>query len=379
MELRVWLEGGPQRVVCGVTEATTCQDVVYALAQATAQTGRFALVERSRRAERALAPSDRPLRLLARWGRCASDVHFLLRRCGPPAKGDAATQAATATAMLRGGSQQQQQPPPEAPPRLEGPTPRPRRPPPYDEAVTRLAVASSSPRGGGGGEGALLLGESPSKARQPAAAEEEEEEEESKLLRVVTLQRERLQGLQEELAQRDAELCRWGGEAPLEEQLRLSQQEERTLRSELTLARSQLANCETRLLQCRQRLCQLGHDLAEEQQQQRCRAASAEVSSLLLPTPSAEQQQQQPELLERRLAEQGELLSERHRLLAQLSEELRQANLESLSLADADHKHWLEGAGGFFNRPGSTRKIVGSPRQLESAVPTSKNPNGVWV
>lgn len=374
MELRVWLEGGPQRVVCGVTEATTCQDVVYALAQATAQTGRFALVERSRRAERALAPSDRPLRLLARWGRCASDVHFLLRRCGPPAKGDAATPAAAATATVRGGSQQ---PPPEAPPRLEGPIPRPRRPPPYDEAVTRLAVASS-PRGGGGCEGALLLlGESPSKARQPAAKEEVEEE--SELLRVVTLQRERLQGLQEELTQRDAELCRWGGEAPLEEQLRLSQQEERTLRSELTLARSQLANCETRLLQCRQRLCQLGHELAEEQQQQRCRAASAEVSSLLLLPPPAAEQPQQPELLEQRLAEQGELLSERHRLLAQLSEELRQANLEALSLADADHKHWLEGAGGFFNRPGSTRKIVGSPRQLESAVPTSKNPNGVWV
>ncbi|XP_077516941.1 ras association domain-containing protein 8 isoform X2 [Amblyomma americanum] len=183
MELRVWLEGGPQRVVCGVTEATTCQDVVYALAQATAQTGRFALVERSRRAERALAPSDRPLRLLARWGRCASDVHFLLRRCGPPAKGDA---PAAATAMLRGGSQQQ--PPPEVPPRLEGPASRPRRPPPYDEAVTRLASSSSL----------VLLGESPSKARQPAA------EEESELLHVVALQRERLQGLQEELAQRDA-------------------------------------------------------------------------------------------------------------------------------------------------------------------------------
>lgn len=369
MELRVWLEGGPQRVVCGVTEATTCQDVVYALAQATAQTGRFALVERSRRAERALAPSDRPLRLLARWGRCASDVHFLLRRCGPPAKGDAVTPAAAATATLRGGSQQ---PPPEVPPRLEGPTPRPRRPPPYDEAVTRLAV-SSSPRGGGCEGTLLLLGESPSKTRQLAAAEKEGEE--SELLRVVTLQRERLQELQEELAQRDAELCRWSGEAPLEEQLRLSQQEERTLRSELTLARSQLVNCETQLLQCRQRLCQLGHELAEEQQQC-CRAA--EVSSLLLP-PTASEQPQQPELLEQRLAEQGELLSERHRLLAQLSEELRQANLEALSLADADHKHWLEGAGGFFNRPGSTRKIVGSPRQLESAVPTSKNPNGVWV
>lgn len=85
MELRVWLEGGPQRVVCGVTEATTCQDVVYALAQATAQTGRFALVERCRRSERPLAPSDRPLRLLARWGRSAGDVRFLLRRCGSAA------------------------------------------------------------------------------------------------------------------------------------------------------------------------------------------------------------------------------------------------------------------------------------------------------
>lgn len=73
-------------------------------------------------------------------------------------------------------------------------------------------------------------------------------------------------------------------------------------------------------------------------------------------------------------------LSERRRLVAQLSAELRAANLEALALADADHKHWLEAAsGGFFNRPGSTRKIVGSPRQLESAVPTSKNPNGVWV
>lgn len=30
-------------------------------------------------------------------------------------------------------------------------------------------------------------------------------------------------------------------------------------------------------------------------------------------------------------------------------------------------------------RPGSTRKMIGSPRQLENAAPTSKNPHGVWV
>jgi len=31
------------------------------------------------------------------------------------------------------------------------------------------------------------------------------------------------------------------------------------------------------------------------------------------------------------------------------------------------------------HKPGSTRKMIGSPRQLETAVPTSKNPHGVWV
>ncbi|KAH6935296.1 hypothetical protein HPB50_005031 [Hyalomma asiaticum] len=182
MELRVWLEGGPQRVVCGVTEATTCQDVVYALAQATAQTGRFALVERSRRSERPLAPSDRPLRLLARWGRCASDVHFLLRRCGP---------AVAKAGTPRGGAAAVQASPP-----LER-VPRPRRPPPYDEAVTRLAAGAHhffSPRGK---DPPLQgLGDSPSK--QPP-------DDYSELLKVVSLQGERLRNIHEELAQKDAD------------------------------------------------------------------------------------------------------------------------------------------------------------------------------
>lgn len=329
MELRVWLEGGPQRVVCGVTEATTCQDVVYALAQATAQTGRFALVERSRRSERPLAPSDRPLRLLARWGRCASDVHFLLRRCGPTSTGPKAGSTPRGVAAA-----------------VQAPSERPRRPPPYDEAVTRLAAgAHHFPRSKEPLQG---LGESPSKQQQP-------DDDYSELLRVVSLQRERLHNTHEEVAQKDAELSAWeGAEASsptLEEQLCLSRQEERTLRSELTLAHSQLANCEARLLQCRQRLCQLGHELSEE----KCCQGGEGGDDL------------------------SEQLSERQRMVAQLSEELREANLEALALADADHKHWLEASGGFFNRPGSTRKIVGSPRQLENAVPTSKNPNGVWV
>ncbi|XP_077561218.1 ras association domain-containing protein 8 isoform X1 [Haemaphysalis longicornis] len=319
MELRVWLEGGPQRVVCGVTEATTCQDVVYALAQATAQTGRFALVERCRRSERPLAPSDRPLRLLARRAGASADVHFLLRRCGPPPPLPPASRLPTdpagpgplpaATWCL-----------PQLPPQEGDGGQRPRRPPPYEEAVTRLA----------------------------------EGQERAQLTALVGRQKERLRALAHELARTDAPAvpqahavfslpeCPAGtvcAERPLEEQLQRLLQEERGLRAELSRVRSQLAACEGRLLHCRQQLAQLGQQVSEE-----------------------------------------EGLSERRRLVAQLSAELRAANLEALALADADHKHWLEAAsGGFFNRPGSTRKIVGSPRQLESAVPTSKNPNGVWV
>ena len=51
MELKVWVDG-IQRVVCGLTEDTTCQEVVFALALATKQTGRFTLIEKWRNKER---------------------------------------------------------------------------------------------------------------------------------------------------------------------------------------------------------------------------------------------------------------------------------------------------------------------------------------
>lgn len=33
----------------------------------------------------------------------------------------------------------------------------------------------------------------------------------------------------------------------------------------------------------------------------------------------------------------------------------------------------------FYNRIGSTRKMLTSPRDLETAVATNKNPQGIWV
>lgn len=79
MELKVWVEG-IQRIVCGVTDTTTCQDVVYALAHATGKTGRFTLIERWRNNERLLAPNEYPLKILMKWGEYSNDVQFILQR-----------------------------------------------------------------------------------------------------------------------------------------------------------------------------------------------------------------------------------------------------------------------------------------------------------
>ncbi|CAH2325326.1 ras association (AF-6) domain family (N-terminal) member 7 L homeolog isoform X1 [Pelobates cultripes] len=82
MELKVWVDG-VQRVVCGVTEKTSCQDVVIALAQAIGQTGRYILIQTLRDKERQLLPHEKPLEFLAKSGQYANDVHFILRRTGP--------------------------------------------------------------------------------------------------------------------------------------------------------------------------------------------------------------------------------------------------------------------------------------------------------
>lgn len=67
---------------------------------------------------------------------------------------------------------------------------------------------------------------------------------------------------------------------------------------------------------------------------------------------------------------------EKKKQVEHLVTEMKEANLESLSIAPPDElKHLFEGP----SKAGSTRKMIGSPRQLENAVPTNKNPHGVWV
>ncbi|XP_061773591.1 ras association domain-containing protein 8 isoform X1 [Nerophis ophidion] len=82
MELKVWVDG-VVRVVCGLSEETSCQDVVIALAQAIGQTGRYVLIQRLRDTERQLLATERPLESVAKLGQHGNEVQFFLRRTGP--------------------------------------------------------------------------------------------------------------------------------------------------------------------------------------------------------------------------------------------------------------------------------------------------------
>ncbi|XP_067863389.1 ras association domain-containing protein 8-like isoform X2 [Heptranchias perlo] len=82
MELKVWVDG-VQRVVCGVNEKTTCQEVVIALAKAMGRTGRYTLKEKWKDVERHLTPDEKLLPSLSKWGQQAKDVQLILNRTGP--------------------------------------------------------------------------------------------------------------------------------------------------------------------------------------------------------------------------------------------------------------------------------------------------------
>uniref|UniRef100_A0AAY4DVU9 Ras association domain-containing protein n=1 Tax=Denticeps clupeoides TaxID=299321 RepID=A0AAY4DVU9_9TELE len=85
MEVKVCVEG-VQRVVCGVTEKTTCQEVVIALAQALGRAGRYTLNERFKEYERHVTPDERLLESLEKYGPHAGDVQLTLHHNGPPAE-----------------------------------------------------------------------------------------------------------------------------------------------------------------------------------------------------------------------------------------------------------------------------------------------------
>ncbi|CAJ0610209.1 unnamed protein product [Cylicocyclus nassatus] len=79
MELKVSVDG-IERSVSGVSSETTCAQIIYALAHAISQKGRFVMIEKFRNKERRLSPVDKPLELLEKWREHMSNVTFVLKK-----------------------------------------------------------------------------------------------------------------------------------------------------------------------------------------------------------------------------------------------------------------------------------------------------------
>ncbi|XP_055375196.1 ras association domain-containing protein 8 [Condylostylus longicornis] len=176
----------------------------------------------------------------------------------------------------------------------------------------------------------------------------------------------------------------------VEEENELVKQQEKTLKSEITLLRSKLANCETELLQCKNKIRLLMDEIQIEQRQlsnrQKDNRQNVERNFLSemeriqteidLAIQNTESSTKTTENLKKEIILIENAIAEKKRQVEQLVNEMKEVNLQSLTVTPSDEiRHLLEGS----NRPGSTRRIIGSPRQLENAVPTSKNPHGVWV
>ncbi|KAJ3586350.1 hypothetical protein NHX12_012750 [Muraenolepis orangiensis] len=84
MEVKVFVDG-VHRVVCGVTDQTSCQEVVIALAQALGRPGRYILKEKFKDFERCVSPNECLLESLQKYGEHVKEVQLtLLNNNRPP-------------------------------------------------------------------------------------------------------------------------------------------------------------------------------------------------------------------------------------------------------------------------------------------------------
>lgn len=476
MELKVWVEG-IQRIVCGVTDTTTCQDVVYALAHATGKTGRFTLIERWRNNERLLAPQEHPLKVLTKWGEYSNDVQLILQRSGgggnqsrpaptspppspsdPPPPPDRNKDIRKSLTFSGGGggasrrcSENRGVPPPQtlqvknqlAAGGGSSPSQQVQTPSPGEGGGKREAPPYRDPPGPGGQRVLPPYRDPPppaaSRHQPPASAAASDKPTSRSLIKeldrassgndesvlynsqyrdlvcLVNYQRDKLSSQQAELTKYDAEIVFWEGKTreqqhqldfmtqetarieaasrqaeeqlrllgPVEEENEIVRQQEKTLKSELTLLRSKLANCETELLQCKNKIRVLMEEVAVEVrggEERRGRSVLAEVERLQQEVDDAKQgalvAAQSADALRKEVQSLETAITEKKRQVERLVSDMKEANLQSLAVAPPEElKLLLEGP----HKPGSTRRMIGSPRQLENAVPTSKNPHGVWV
>ncbi|XP_051912155.1 ras association domain-containing protein 8b isoform X2 [Hippocampus zosterae] len=372
MELKVWVDG-VQRIVCGVTEFTTCQEVVIALAQAIGRTGRYTLIEKWRDTERHLAPHENPVVSLNKWGQYASDVQLVLHRTGPSG-GERPPSDGLARGSERSFHRQSLPPMSKLHPSTANRSLRRREP--KRKSVTfsggtrglrEIFGKSRDPEakhsqgrgvslnlrqvsGGGTGGGPSVPG-SPSR----------------ELGRLVRLQRDKLQVLESRLLGCEAELREWeeaSEEGSLEEELllleqqvrrndsemdeeefwqnelRIEQESERQLRQQLAELQARVRDCEAKLSEYLTRIQSMESSLEHERQLQddelshMIKEEEVEAQLEKVTTELDVQSQHAARLesgcraLERSLGQSCKRLQEKEQELEQLTKELRQVNLQ---------------------------------------------------
>ncbi|XP_068595651.1 ras association domain-containing protein 8-like [Brachionichthys hirsutus] len=436
MELKVWVDG-VQRVVCGVTEATTCQEVVIALAQAIGRTGRYTLVEKWRDAERHLAPHESPVASLNTWGQYASDVQLILHRTGPSMTERPPSEGPPLRGPERGLHRQSL--PPLA--KLRHPSDRSlRRREPRRKSLTFTGaprglreILSGGRIGEADGKQRHLLGNSgnhqhaapPTGNASPGLWACRMED----LARLVGLQKETLNVLERKLSSYEAELQAWaegrGGREilKLEKHLKRNEvemEEEEFWATELQIELESERQLEERLQELRARLqgCELdvGEKLAvvqrveagleevrlqrEEQKTQRVSKVEAQARVVRVKAELKVQERQAVQLesssraVDRSLGQNSKRVQDMQHELQQLTKELRQVNLQQFIKQTGTKVTVLpaeppeeEGSSpsipltGSLKRPGPTSSHTMSSRLrvLHSPLGSGLNPEGIYV
>uniref|UniRef100_A0A8D8VG52 Ras association domain-containing protein 8 n=1 Tax=Cacopsylla melanoneura TaxID=428564 RepID=A0A8D8VG52_9HEMI len=315
MELKVWVEG-LQKIVSGVTESTTCQDIVFALAHATGKTGRYTLIERFRNNERLLTPQDHPIKELLKLGEYANEVHFILQRslqsATPPSShptGGSPSQNITQSQSIPSYANYKDYHNPTRkqslfPNDLDSSSSQ------HSSLNSHVSMRSSSTsreeKSGSrpssyhqDGKMAMSNNTTPTSTSQDlnGGTSTSQAHQYKELVRLINLQRDKLSSQQMELTRYDAEIMFWEGKTreqqhqmeyiaeeslkieavgrhteqaiknlgSVEEEHEIVRQQEKTLESEITLLRSKLANCETELLQCKNKIRLLMEEVQFEQ------------------------------------------------------------------------------------------------------------------
>ncbi|XP_034719178.1 ras association domain-containing protein 8b isoform X2 [Etheostoma cragini] len=433
MELKVWVDG-VQRIVCGVTEFTTCQEVVIALAQAIGRTGRYTLIEKWRETERHLAPQENPVVSLNKWGQYASDVQLILQRTGPSVS-ERPTFDVRARVPERGFYRQSL--PPLAKLRPSG----------TDRSLKRREPKRKSLTFTGGAKG---LREIFGKSRDAEAKQPQQRGVSLNLSRVggggvtslpgsparelsklVQLQRDNLQALESRLLGCEAELRDWDeatgmadegenlegelllleqqvrrNDAEMEEEefwqneLQIEHESERQLRQQLVKLQGCVRDCEAKLSEYLAHIQSMEGGLEQERMQQEAelnqRVNEEEVQDQLEKLRAELEMQSQHtarlesscRTLERSLGQSSLRLQEKEQELEQLTKELRQVNLQQFIQQTGTKVTVLPAQptgenndvdSGSLKRLGSSRLLPSNLRTLQSTMSSSLNPEGIYV